>query len=330
MSNHTVKAKYVSLIFAFAFLSATVAVAQYSGDSFYLERGRIKALSGRLAEAIEDFTMSINFIPNNPDAYNARGVAYEKFGDYAAARADYEQALRLNPNSGEAMHNLRNLEATLRAKNIALPAANPPLPEAAGATTWRTGPTVNPPGNPARLSNTTHFGQNLPAQNSAARSAAQSPRIPATPPYETAFRQTLTTQNAGQNTNGRQPPASLREQTQHGQTRTAAAPSSRTRPPAYSALNQLSFVDPVAESYNLQGTILNGYGRFSEAVSQFNEAIKSYPEYAIAYNNRGVALANMGEFEAAAADFNQALRLNPYYRDAQFNRERINTWTARR
>jgi Tfp pilus assembly protein PilF len=79
-------------------------------------------------------------------------------------------------------------------------------------------------------------------------------------------------------------------------------------------------VNPVAEIYNNYGAALYGQGLYDEAVLQFNEAIKIYPNYAIAYNNRGLAFAEKGDLARAAADFDQALRINPYYYDAQFNR----------
>ncbi|NET62375.1 MAG: tetratricopeptide repeat protein, partial [Symploca sp. SIO2E6] len=41
-------------------------------------------------------------------------------------------------------------------------------------------------------------------------------------------------------------------------------------------------------------------------MADFNQALKIYPEDALAYNNRGVAYSDKGELDQAIADFNQA------------------------
>jgi Flp pilus assembly protein TadD len=48
--------------------------------------------------AIVDFTETLRGNPKHARAYASRGDAYYMKGDYAGARADYEQALRLAPN----------------------------------------------------------------------------------------------------------------------------------------------------------------------------------------------------------------------------------------
>jgi tetratricopeptide (TPR) repeat protein len=90
--------------------------------------------------------------------------------------------------------------------------------------------------------------------------------------------------------------------------------------PASDTSAQNILIDPVAEIYNKYGAALYGHGLYDKAILQFNEAVKTYPKYAIAYNNRGLAFAAKGDMASAAADFDQALRINPYYYDAQFNR----------
>ncbi|GHU39326.1 hypothetical protein FACS1894190_03390 [Spirochaetia bacterium] len=82
------------------------------------------------------------------------------------------------------------------------------------------------------------------------------------------------------------------------------------------------YIDPITASFNDHGVELCNLGNYSDAIKQFDEAIKKYEGYAIAYNNRGVAYALSGDTYKALEDFNHALRLNPYYYDAQYNRER--------
>jgi tetratricopeptide (TPR) repeat protein len=50
------------------------------------------------SQAIVHFNDAINADPNWPEAYFNRGLTYETQGNVAAAQADYEKALKINPN----------------------------------------------------------------------------------------------------------------------------------------------------------------------------------------------------------------------------------------
>lgn len=67
-----------------------------------------------------------------------------------------------------------------------------------------------------------------------------------------------------------------------------------------------------------RASILNDRGlafarekKFELALNDFNKAIESFPEYAIAYNNRGLLLHNLGFYREAIKDFNRAIALQP-------------------
>ncbi|GMO53291.1 MAG: hypothetical protein Ta2G_11170 [Termitinemataceae bacterium] len=91
-----------------------------------------------------------------------------------------------------------------------------------------------------------------------------------------------------------------------------------------------NYIDPAAEKYNDTGVTLCSYGRYSEAIEEFDKAIKLHERYSIAYNNRGAAYALLRNNDKALIDFNQALRLNPYYYDAQYNRKAVKDYLANR
>ncbi|MDR2445211.1 MAG: tetratricopeptide repeat protein [Spirochaetaceae bacterium] len=118
MSNNTLGAKLL-LVFAFTVLASAGINAQIHNKDYYYERSRWRSSTGDNAGALEDLNLVISLDSTDPQAYNARGVIYEKCGDYNAARLDYEHALRLNPDSAEARHNINNLNEKLGGVNLA-------------------------------------------------------------------------------------------------------------------------------------------------------------------------------------------------------------------
>lgn len=69
-----------------------------------------------------------------------------------------------------------------------------------------------------------------------------------------------------------------------------------------------------------RGVVNERVGRIAEAVDDFNEAIKLFPEFAVVYNNRGSLLVKIGAYEEALKDFDRAIRLAPGYAPAYSNR----------
>lgn len=66
--------------------------------------GAYRAL-GDIARAIADFDEAIRLNPQSAHAYNNRGNAYSAQGDLARAIADYSEAIRLNPQLAIAYSN---------------------------------------------------------------------------------------------------------------------------------------------------------------------------------------------------------------------------------
>ena len=79
----------------------------------FFERGKDYVIFERYADAIEDLTKAIDFLPDDEIyfdklfmAYYSRGFAYQKLKKYVEAMQDFEKALEFNSNSAEVWNNL--------------------------------------------------------------------------------------------------------------------------------------------------------------------------------------------------------------------------------
>jgi len=59
------------------------------------------------------------------------------------------------------------------------------------------------------------------------------------------------------------------------------------------------------------GVQLSSAGRWEEAITEFDEAIRLNPRDVLAYYNRAIAYHNFGEYERAIEDYDKALGFNP-------------------
>ena len=93
------------VLFAVAVLSACNDAAAYNS------RGIAYYNKGDNDRAIADYNEALRLDPNYAAAYLGRGNAYYLKGDYARARADWEKALQLDPNNANARNNLERLRS---------------------------------------------------------------------------------------------------------------------------------------------------------------------------------------------------------------------------
>ena len=70
--------------------------------------------------------------------------------------------------------------------------------------------------------------------------------------------------------------------------------------------------------YNL-GIVFLNQGKYQEAISHLNEALRINPNYAKAHNNLGNVFLNQGKYQEAIPHLNEALRINPNYAKAHYN-----------
>lgn len=78
-----------------------------------------------------------------------------------------------------------------------------------------------------------------------------------------------------------------------------------------------------AWAYNRRGELQAEAGRDDMAMNDFQAAIQSDPNCALALHNRAITYAQDGQYEAALRDFDQALRINPGLALAHRNRAEL-------
>lgn len=73
-------------------------------------------------------------------------------------------------------------------------------------------------------------------------------------------------------------------------------------------------------AYNNRAITLHDQKRYAEALTDFDQALKMFPQYQEALYNRGTSQAAMGNAEAAVRDFTASLQLKPDFYLAWYNR----------
>jgi tetratricopeptide (TPR) repeat protein len=71
----------------------------------YLDRGNTYFRNGDYDRAIAEYNEALRINPNTVEAYNNRGNAKRSKGEYDAAIADYNMAIRIKPDFADAYNN---------------------------------------------------------------------------------------------------------------------------------------------------------------------------------------------------------------------------------
>lgn len=96
--------------------TAVIQSGQFSGQQLaaaFNQRGIAYGRQGDYQHAIADYDEAISLDPKHVSAYNNRGIAYARSGDYERAIADYDEAIQLDPKYALA-YNSRGFAYTRR------------------------------------------------------------------------------------------------------------------------------------------------------------------------------------------------------------------------
>jgi len=96
------------------------AVKGQNDSKGYLNRGIVKGKLKDFREAIEDYNQALKLSPESPDIYYNRGIAYFDLKEYPQAIKDYSQAIKLNPDYPDAYYNRGYVYRYLNDKQAAI------------------------------------------------------------------------------------------------------------------------------------------------------------------------------------------------------------------
>jgi tetratricopeptide (TPR) repeat protein len=247
--------------------------------SAYNWRGYAYNRKGDYDRAIADIDQAIQLDPKCANAYSNRGNAYNGKGDYDRAIADYDQAIPLDPKPAKLYGNrgyAYNRKGDYDRAIADLDQAIQLDPKYAGAYNNR-GYAYNRKGDYDRAI------------------ADLDQAIQLDPKYASAYN------NRGDNYSGK------------GDYDRAIAD-----------YDQSIQLDPkYAIAYNNRGDNYNRKGEYDRAIADFDQAIQLDPKLANSYNHRGWALFKKGDSGRAVADISEAARLNPKYASARERRGHI-------
>ena len=286
----------------------------------YNNLGSLKLLGSpdQFAEAAALVQEAIRLFPDNPEAHNNLGVAYQRMGRLADAEKEHREALRLLPSYAEPYNNL-GIVAEQQGR----------IDEAVGY--YRTALRLQPrEGNRAEV----HYSlgsalRKLGQTDEAVKQYREATRLK--PGFAEAHNNLGTVLVAA----GRLDEAlaafseTIRLKPDEALPHINMADALRRlnrRDEAIASLRTAIALQPdLAFAHYSLGNLLYETGELEAAVREYHEALRYEPEASAhgIYNDLGVALALSGKRQEAIAAFDRALAIKPDFLDARNNRARV-------
>jgi tetratricopeptide (TPR) repeat protein len=231
------------------------------------KKGDALDMQGKYDEAIEDYDEAIRLDPNSASAWCGKGTALANLGKYDEAIKALDEAIRLDPNFAGAWANKGGALRSQGNYQEALIACNEAIrldPKLEAA--WNNkGSALNDKGD---------YDKAIAAFDEAIR---------LDPNLAVAW-------NGKSNVLFNQ--GKLDE--------------------AIAALDEAIRLDPKnAKTWSNKGAVLYSQGNYEEAIKAYNEAIRLDPKFALAWNNKGWALYNQGYYDESILALDEAIRLDP-------------------
>jgi tetratricopeptide (TPR) repeat protein len=280
-----------------------------TADDFFI-KGNEKASNKDYRGAIADYNQAIKINPNYANIYYNRGVTRYELGDKQGAIADYNQALKINPNLAEAYANRGVVRHDLGDKQGAIADYTQALK-------------INPNYADAYY-NRGNAHKDLGDKQGAIADYTQALKI--NPNYAQAYYNRGIVRSELGDKQG-----AIADYTQAIKINPNYAQAYYNRgivrddlgdnQGAITDYNQALKINPNdADAYYNRGIARDDLGDKQGAIADYNQAIKINPNYAKAYYNRGIARDDLGDKQGALADYNQAIKINPNYAQAYGNR----------
>ncbi|MGD1937521.1 MAG: tetratricopeptide repeat protein [Cyanophyceae cyanobacterium] len=250
-------------------------------SAYWVNHGNGRLEAGDFKGAVEAYEEAIKLSPNSPDALYRRGAVYIDAGDYQAAIADLDRAIRLRPEFAQAYFQRGNARYLLG--------------DLQGATEDYDLATNYDPALPAPYLNRGNVKADLGDDEAAIADYNEAIQRGNNDRVEILAAAFLNRSLSKSNLDDQK--GAIDDATQAIQLN-----------PNYSL------------AYQNRGLAQRRLGDLQAAIEDFNVAIQLAPEDPDPFYNRGLARYELGELQGTVEDFNQAIRLNPSHALVYYDR----------
>ena len=283
--------------------SRTIAELAFKQGNFLLTIRQID-------QAIVAYSRAIELNSRYIDAYNNRGIAYERTGNYEKAIEDYDNMIALAPKSSVAYNNRGIIHAKKREYNLAIA----DFSKAIGFA-------------PDYVEAYCNRGTAYYLQNEFEIAIENYNKAAALNPH---YAGTYNNRGAIYGSKGEHTKA-IKDFTTSIEINPRDASAYNNRGLVYG--NKLDFDRAIkdynkaiglnpnfADAYINRGVAYHHKGQYERSIENYNKAIELNPDYILGYNNRGLAYSLNGEPDRAIDNYNEVIKRDPCFPEIYYNR----------